>query len=60
MKFWDKAKNFTTTTWVMGDYVALINTRMHPFSLIEIHDQAFAENFRQIFKGIWKMTEPND
>jgi len=53
MKFWDQAARFTTTTWVMGDYVTLINTRVHPFSLIEIHDQAFAENFRQIFKGIW-------
>lgn len=53
IKFWDGASTFTTTTWVMGDYIAMINTQHHPFSLIEIHDAMMAENLRQLFSGIW-------
>jgi sugar-specific transcriptional regulator TrmB len=57
IRFWSGASAFTATTWVMGDYIAMINTKQHPFSLIEIHDAMMAENLRQLFSGIWKSLE---
>lgn len=57
VRFWDGAANFTATTWVMGNYIAMINTKHHPFSLIEIHDAMMAENLRQLFIGIWKTLD---
>lgn len=57
IRFWSGAAAFTATTWVMGNYIVMINTRHHPFSLIEIHDAMMAENLRQLFSGIWKTLE---
>ncbi len=57
IRFWSGASSFTATTWVMGNYIAMINTKHHPFSLIEIHDAMMAENLRQLFSGIWKTLE---
>lgn len=54
IKFWKNAGAFTATTWVMGDYVAMIVTNQHPHYLVEIHDKMFAQNFRILFKGIWE------
>lgn len=53
IRFWSGASTFTATTWVMGNYIAMINTQHHPFSLIEIHDAMMADNLRQLFSGIW-------
>lgn len=57
IRFWSGASAFTATTWVMGDYIAMINTRHHPFSLIEIHDAMMAENMRQLFSGVWRSLD---
>ena len=57
IRFWSGATAFTATTWVMGNYIAMINTKHHPFSLIEIHDAMMAENLRQLFSGIWKSLD---
>lgn len=57
VRFWDGAASFTATTWVMGEYVVMINTRQHPFYLVEFHDAMMAENLRQLFKGIWESLE---
>ncbi len=54
IRFWSGAAAFTATTWVMGNYIVMINTKHRPFSLIEIHDAMIAENLRQLFSGIWK------
>ncbi len=51
--FWDKTENFSATTWVMGDYVVMIYAEHRPHYLVEIHDQVFAHNLREVFKGIW-------
>jgi len=53
VKFWSKAQDFTSTTWVVGDYVIMIYTRKSPHYLVEIHDAAMAQNMRELFKGIW-------
>lgn len=53
IRLWSGASSFTATTWVMGDYVVMINTGNHPFYLVEFHDAMMAENLRQLFSGIW-------
>lgn len=59
IRFWDQADEFTATTWINGDYVVMIYTRSQPHYLVEIHDQAMAHNFRQLFKGIWQSLKPS-
>ena len=54
IRFWDKADDFTATTWVMGDYTTIIMTERRPHYLIEIHDQTIAHNMREVFKGLWE------
>lgn len=54
IRFWSGASTFSATTWVMGNYITMINTKQHPFSLIEIHDAMMAKNLRDLFSGIWK------
>jgi len=54
IKFWDKSTNFSVSTWVIGNYIIMINTQSDPFYLTEIHDQSMADNYREIFKAIWQ------
>lgn len=56
IKFWNKANNFVSTTWVVGDYLIMTNTRQHPFYLVEIHDAALANDFREVFKNLWPLV----
>lgn len=51
--FWKKAEDFQSNMWVSGDFVLFVNTRQHPFYLIELYDMAIAASMRQLFKGIW-------
>lgn len=53
IRFWDKSKDFSATTWAIGEYIIMIYTRERPFYLIEIFNPVFAENQRQIFKNLW-------
>lgn len=50
--FWKDNLKFTSTTWVMGDYVVMFVLSSLPNYLVEIHDARFAENQRALFKGI--------
>jgi len=54
IRFWAQSKNFSATTWVLGDYVVMIVTSQKPFHLVEIHDAVLAHNLREVFKGIWR------
>jgi sugar-specific transcriptional regulator TrmB len=54
VKFWDKAGDFSATTWVAGDYLLMVVTSKHPHYMVQIHDAALAHNMREMFKGIWK------
>ncbi len=56
IKFWDKTDSFLSTTWVTGDYVCMINTRKHPFYLVEIHDATLANDQREVFKNLWPLV----
>ena len=54
-KFWGEAVDFRSSTWIIGNYVVILNTRKHPFYLIEIHDALMAHDQREIFKNLWEM-----
>ena len=53
IKFWSRASNFLSTTWVVGEYVVMVNTRRKPFYLVEIHDVTMAHDLREVFKNLW-------
>ncbi len=55
IKFWGEALDFYSTTWIVGDYVIMINTRSHPFYLVEIHDKLMAHDQREVFRNLWEM-----
>jgi sugar-specific transcriptional regulator TrmB len=56
IKFWGEANSFISTTWIMGDYVVILNTRNHPFYLIEIHDKLMAHDQREIYRNLWELV----
>ncbi len=56
IKFWDKASNFVSSTWVAGEYVIMVNTRERPFYLVEIHDATLANDQREVFKNLWPLV----
>lgn len=49
--------NFTASIWAGGDYLVMINTRQHPFYLVEIHDAALTYNMREMFKKLWALSD---
>lgn len=56
MKFWNKTNNFLSTTWIVGDYLIMVNSRQHPFYLVEIHDVTLANDMREVFKNLWPLV----
>lgn len=56
IKFWGEAANFRSTTWIIGDYLVMINTRTKPFYLVEIHDALMAHDQREVFKNLWPLV----
>lgn len=56
IKFWGEAANFLSTTWAIGNYVVMINTRARPFYLVEIHDARMAHDQREVFKNLWPLV----
>ena len=50
---WASVKQFTATTWIVGDYVIMVVTNRSPHYLIEIHDPLMAHNLREFCKGVW-------
>lgn len=56
IKFWGEATNFHSTTWAIGEYVVMINTRSKPFYLVEIHDKLMAHDHREVFKNLWPLV----
>ncbi|MGB4076156.1 MAG: helix-turn-helix domain-containing protein [Minisyncoccia bacterium] len=56
IKFWGEATNFLSTTWAIGDYLVMINTRTRPFYLVEIHDKLIAHDQREVFRNLWPLV----
>jgi sugar-specific transcriptional regulator TrmB len=56
IKYWGEATNFLSTTWAIGDYVVMINTRNRPCYLVEIHDKLMAHHHREVFRHQWPLV----
>lgn len=56
IKFWGEATDFLSTTWIVGDYLIMINTRSKPFYAVEIHDKLMAHDQREVFKNLWPLV----
>lgn len=54
IKFWKQGLEFTSTTWIVGDYIIMIYTKERPFYLIEIYNPTLSLNLREVFKNIWQ------
>ena len=54
IKFWGEALDFYSTTWIVGEYMIMINTRTKPFHLVEIRDPMMAHDQREVFKNLWE------
>ncbi len=48
---------FDSSTWVVGDYTIMVQTRQKPHYLVEIHDAVFARNQRELFKAMWGLVK---
>lgn len=53
IKFWKGGQDFTSSIWINGDYLVMINTGQRPHYLVEIYDTVMAHNLRELFKTIW-------
>lgn len=56
IKFWGEATDFLSTTWIVGDYLIMVNTRTKPFYLVEIHDKLMAHDQREVFRNLWPLV----
>jgi len=54
INFWGTGKNFTSSFWIIGDYIVMIYTQNRPFYLIEIYNPVMAHNLREVFKNLWE------
>ncbi len=52
-----EGSQFTSSNWVIGEYLVMIYTRKEPFYLVEIHDVAMAQNMKEVFKMMWKLAK---
>jgi len=53
IKYWE-GDPFTTSQWIVGDYVVNLVTNQKPYYLIQIHDKLLAENLRNLYKKLWE------
>lgn len=47
---------FDSNFWVAGDYLIMVQTRVRPHYLVEIHDAVLARNQRELFKALWQLA----
>ncbi|MBP9837979.1 MAG: hypothetical protein KBC84_04630 [Proteobacteria bacterium] len=48
-----KSFNFTSTIWVLGDYIVVIMTGHEPQYSYQLHDSLLASNLRMVFRMLW-------
>lgn len=46
---------FSTTTWIVGEYLVLISTRTKPHYLVELCDGLFSSSQRDSYKLLWHL-----
>lgn len=47
---------FDSNFWVAGEYLVMVQAKVRPYYLVEIHDAVLARNQRELFKGLWAMA----
>ena len=45
--------SFDSSFWITGEYLIMIQTRVRPHYLVEIHDSVMARNQKELFKALW-------
>ncbi len=48
---------FDSSFWITGEYLIMVQTRVRPHYLVEIHDAVLARNQRELFKGLWQLAK---
>ncbi|MFZ2886462.1 MAG: helix-turn-helix domain-containing protein [Minisyncoccia bacterium] len=56
IKFWKGGRHFLSSIWIVGEYVMMVNTRRHPYYLVEIRDATLANDLREVFKNLWALV----
>lgn len=51
-----KAVTFDSNFWVAGEYLIMVQTKVRPHYLVEIHDSVLARNQRELFKALWQLA----
>jgi predicted transcriptional regulator len=54
MKFLSPQYNFSSTIWVLGEYIVLIMTSQKPHYAFQLRDPIFAGNMRMVFHLLWE------
>jgi predicted transcriptional regulator len=54
MKFIPPEYQFSSTMWVVGDYIVQIMTHQKPHYAFQLRDPLFAQNMRLIFQILWE------
>ncbi len=57
MKVLPQGIEFDSSFWITGEYLIMIQTRVRPHYLVEIHDAVLARNQRELFKGLWQLAK---
>ena len=53
VKIVKKEYEFSSTIWVLGEYIVSISTRQKPHYAFQIKDTAFSDNLRKLFQMYW-------
>lgn len=55
-KYWGEVTDFRSSSWIVGEYVLMVNTRTRPFYMVEIHDALMVHDQREVFKALWPLV----
>lgn len=56
MRVLPTAISFDSNFWVAGEYLIMVQAKVRPHYLVEIHDAVLARNQRELFKGLWALA----
>jgi len=57
LKYFKNDHNFSSTIWINGDYIIVIQTSERPFYLFEIKERGLAKSLRYMFKKLWNESK---
>ncbi|MCB0319080.1 MAG: helix-turn-helix domain-containing protein [Bdellovibrionales bacterium] len=49
--------DFSSSIWVLGDYIVLVMTRHKPNYAYQLKDPVFSKNLRSVFQMLWAATD---